>query len=215
MASPDNLLDLFPGQRFGRYEVLERAGSDRHKRSMWRCRCDCGTVKVVLGTKLKTGHYKSCGCLRRSGLLRVTHGQKRASGGSKAYIAWLNLKKRCTDYSGKGWKNYGGRGITYDPSWKSFEQFLADMGDPPNGKLTIERIDNNGPYCKSNCKWATREEQSNNRRSNRIIEFDGETMTLAQWAKKLNKPYLTLFMRLKRGWSVQRAFMTMDDARFK
>jgi hypothetical protein len=103
-----------------------------------------------------------------------------------------------------GYRYYGGRGITYDPRWKKFEQFVADMGLPREGEC-LDRIDNDGNYCKANCRWATTKEQNRNTRKNRIIAFGGERKTLAGWAEELGIGFSTLRNRLDSGWPLERA----------
>jgi hypothetical protein len=122
----------------------------------------------------------------------------------RAYHSWSNLRGRCDNERNPNYPNYGGRDITYDPRWKSFAQFLDDMGLPPEGKC-LERIDNDGPYNKDNCRWATRKEQSTNKRSTRIIEYEGARKSLTEWAAQLGLPHSTLRTRLENGWPLHRA----------
>lgn len=117
----------------------------------------------------------------------------------RAYHCWLRLRNRCDNPKSKDYINYGARGITYDLRWKVFANFLADMGTPPEG-LSIERIDNDGAYCKENCKWANRLEQSRNRRNKRLIEYDGKRMRISEWAEYLGVPTTTVKNRFYRGW---------------
>lgn len=116
---------------------------------------------------------------------------------------WKGIKKRCLLKTEKAYKNYGGRGIKICARWMKFKNFLEDMGERP-GNLTIERIDNNGNYCKKNCKWASRKEQNNNRRDNRWLEFNGEIMTYSQWGERLGIKVGTIWWRIKRGWTIEK-----------
>jgi hypothetical protein len=120
----------------------------------------------------------------------------------KAYYTWAEMRNRCSNPKKKSWPDYGGRGITFDPAWEDFANFLADMGEPSPG-ITLERNDNDGPYCRDNCKWATRAEQNRNKRNNRYLEFGGERMVVADWAMKLGVDSRLLRVRLNRGWSVE------------
>jgi hypothetical protein len=134
-------------------------------------------------------------------------GYRAAARGSpelRAYNCWRNLRRRCDNERNPVYRHYGGRGITYDEAWTSFETFLADMGLPRPG-MCLERIDNDGRYCKDNCRWATRKEQSENKRSNRVIEFKGERKAVTRWAEQLGINVGTLRGRLDSGWTVERA----------
>lgn len=157
------------GQRFERILVLSRGGSAPYGGSTWNCRCDCGTERLIVGRFLRDGTTKSCGCIRLEHIKRVqplgstgkrTHGMS----DTPTYQSWLSMRARCLNSNNVGYQHYGGRGITIDPRWDSFENFLADMGEKPNG-LTLDRKDVNGNYVASNCRWATPFEQIHNRRS--------------------------------------------------
>jgi hypothetical protein len=128
----------------------------------------------------------------------------RGSPERRAYGAWMKLRRRCDYKRGAEYRHYGGRGITYDPRWALFETFVADVGLPPPG-MSLERIDNDGGYCKDNCRWATRKEQNRNTRSNRIIEFNGMRQSLSAWAEQLGVKTTTLRGRLESGWPLERA----------
>lgn len=200
------------GQQFNRLTVIERAGY-RGKNIVWLCRCECGNQTKVTGTHLKTGHTKSCGCLvvevsRENGKSRATHGMKR----TRLYHVWRDIKIRCFNHNSSNFPIYGGRGITMCEEWRSsFESFrnwaVANGYDDnaPFGQCTIDRIDVNGNYEPTNCRWITNEKQSNNRRNNRIIEIHGETHTASEWAKIYGVDYHTFHARLQRGWNPERA----------
>lgn len=125
------------------------------------------------------------------------------------YVVWCGIRKRCLDQTADNFSYYGGRGITVCERWKiDFSAFYTDMGQRPAPGFSIDRIDNNGPYEKSNCRWATRKEQANNRRKRSdgdMLEFQGRTQTISQWAEEIGLKKHTLYYRLKRGWPVQRA----------
>ncbi len=133
---------------------------------------------------------------------RVTHGKY----GSRIYRIWAGMKSRCTDTDRPRFKDYGGRGITVDERWQSFENFYEDMIGSYQKELTLDRIDCNGNYCKENCRWATVQQQNANRRNN--VEYEGKKLSRTDWAKELGMKKVTLQHRLKRGWSVERALTT-------
>lgn len=172
------------GQRFGRLVVAGHAGtvtSPKGKRcSLWICVCDCGSPATVTRQRLRDGLTKSCGCLRSElvAAKNKTHGMS----DSRAYNVWRGMMNRCDNKASDAYKNYGDRGITVCDQWKTFEGFYKDMGNPPPG-LTIERVNNDLGYSKSNCKWGTRTEQSRNRRGRKMIEFNGATHCLSEWAE--------------------------------
>ena len=194
------------GQRFGRLTVQEFDGrEDTHY--YWKCVCDCGNVRRVGRTHLRNGHTKSCGCLSKEVTSKrsIIHGHCRDGLISLVYTAWTLMMQRCYNHNHPFYKNYGGRGIKVCERWHTFENFYEDMGERPLG-MTLDRKDNDGDYCKENCRWATREEQANNRRSNVWYTHEGETKTIAQWAHFLGMRDGTLRQRLKKnGWSMERA----------
>ena len=120
------------------------------------------------------------------------------------YGSWYAMKQRCGNSNNLSYKNYGGRGISYPENWESFTGFQEDMGDTYKKGLTLEREDNNQNYSASNCRWATRKEQNNNKRSNIVLTLNGETRPLALWAEKLGIDFGTLRSRYYRGMSVER-----------
>lgn len=121
----------------------------------------------------------------------------------RAHIAWLAMKKRCDNPNPADYKNYKGRGISYTSEWKDFNSFLTDMGLPPS-KTSLDRINNEGNYEPSNCRWATKKEQMRNTRHNRYLEHDGKRMMICEWAEYLGVPSVFLRVRLGRNWSVER-----------
>ena len=186
------------GQRFGRLLVERREGVAKSGRQpTWRCVCDCGATTHVTSTRLTRGDTKSCGCLRRETASKfrkgkTTHGMRHTA----EYRTWLSMLQRCKNPSSKSWHHYGGRGITVCEQWENFEAFYADMGPRPDGH-SLDRIDNDKGYYKENCRWATREQQCNNRRNNRMLSYGGETMSLAQWSRRIGISEMALSERLQ------------------
>lgn len=204
--SVHNFLDI-TGDRYGRLVVIGYAGSHASRnRTYWYCKCDCGTFVKVGRSHIRSGKTKSCGCLFDESVSvgKQTHGHALERNQSKTYHTWSSMKRRCYNKKASNYDRYGGRGIQVCDRWlNSFENFLEDMGEKPDG-MTIERLKSNGNYAPENCKWADNIEQANNKSNNRILDFDGKSMTVAQWARELGLSYKTLSLRLLRGWSVEK-----------
>ena len=195
--------DDLVGLKYGRLVVTGLADKKAGRRLHWECSCECGGFIVVRGSELKAGNTVSCGCYNRQAASArlLTHGFCRFP----EYSIWTGLVLRCTDPKIKQYPDYGGRGITVCEEWLSFENFYRDMGPRPSRQHSLDRKDNNGNYCKDNCRWATMKEQQNNRRSNRILELGGESLTMSQWSDKIGIRPGTILARLSSGWSVERA----------
>lgn len=196
------------GRRFGRWVVVRIAG--RYRTSLlWECLCDCGTVKNVKGSHLRSGGSQSCGCLTRDLMAKkqFKHGcANRRIGETREYRTWTLMKRRVTNQNDPSYPNYGGRGVTVCTRWmQSFEAFLADMGPCPSVRHSIDRKDNDGNYDPDNCRWATLEEQANNRRSNIVVQHNGQPLTLKQFCNKTGAVYTKLHQRIRAGWPVERA----------
>ena len=202
-----NPLDSIVGQVIGRLTVLWERPVRRNGRT-WLCRCACGRLILVNHYNLAKLHTQSCGCLKRDKTVRrfTTHGHSSDGHCSRTYIIWEAMKRRCYTPRQPNYARYGGRGITVCDKWRdSFEAFLGDMGECPQD-YSIERIDNDGPYCKDNCRWATPTEQGNNKRNNVMLTHDGKTLTLAQWSRETGFDYKVLHSRLYAlHWSPERA----------
>jgi hypothetical protein len=193
------------GEKYTRLTVIERVpnASKTDTNARWLCKCDCGKTVIAYGQDLAKGKFKSCGCLNAERIRK--HGMAR----TKVYQVWKSMKSRCDNPNEQSYPNYGGRGIAYDPSWADFENFYRDMGDPPKGgkkggKITIDRVNNEGPYCKANCEWKTLKDNLNNKRDNVTITALGQTLTYAQWAERLGVSWSCIRDRYERyGWPAE------------
>ena len=169
------------GKKFGCLTAISYAGGGR-----WHCTCSCGKETAVHTNNLTSGKTRSCGHLRGEvvAAAHTTHGHTKRGRVARTYRIWRNMVERCTNPKIKAWKRYGGRGITIAEEWRSYENFLWDMGETPGG-LTIERKDNDRGYSKDNCVWATRSEQARNTSRTRMITYLDETKCLEDWADAL------------------------------
>lgn len=204
------------GQSFGRWTVLGYAGK-RKGSHLWRCRCSCGHEGVAFGSNLASGISTSCGCYRREYVSKCKRVHGASNGGGirapgDGYLVWSDMRRRCLNPTNSRYENYGGRGIKVCDRWlhgdggvSAFECFMADMGPRPSLKHSIDRINNDGNYEPSNCRWATPTEQARNKRDNRTVEFRGRKMVMQEAIKESGIPEWTVYQRLKAGWSVDRA----------
>lgn len=199
------------GMRFGRWTVIERVGSDSTYASIVRCRCDCGNVKDVRSQYLAMGQSSSCGCLRNevTAARNTTHGMGVRGAKHPLFGVYHDILKRCKHHP-----KYKGRVFVCD-RWlhgsdgkTGLATFVEDMGMPPSPGLTIERVDNNGPYAPWNCVWGTRFDQSNNRRDTRFIEYEGVRMSLSRWAARVGLPRTTIVYRYTKGWPAEKILFT-------
>lgn len=152
------------GDKFWRLTVICRKPSP-DSGSRWLCHCECGNELITRASTLKSGGTKSCGCLRRESTIKFNKSTKYKHGkcAEPVYAVWFSMLARCRNPNHEAWKHYGGRGITVCERWLSFDNFYADMCPRPEG-LTLDRIDNNGPYCKENCRWTDWKTQRANQR---------------------------------------------------
>lgn len=201
------ITDVNIGVRFNRWVILELQSKRPLK---YICICECGKTSNVYLYDLKSDKSKSCGCLRSEQISkRNKENSTHNLWGTKVYKSWTSMLARCTNPNNLSYPRYGGRGITVDSSWSSFNNFYKDMGDPPGSEYSLGRIDNNLNYCKSNCRWETQKQQANNRSNNTLITFNGETKSLSEWATLFNLKSSTLSRRIfKLKWEIERALTT-------
>ena len=191
------------GMRFGRLLVIARSAERKTGNATWDVVCECGTKRIVRGNHLVGGRTASCGCLHNeiTGNINRIHGLSN----HRTHNIWMKMIARCHKPTDPAWNNYGGRGITVTQKWlDSFEAFVSDMGLAPAG-LSIDRIDNDRGYDPGNCRWATAKEQAMNRRSNRIVEWNGRSMTVTELAAFAPVNEKTLRARLSNNWPIDRA----------
>jgi hypothetical protein len=201
------LIDL-TGKRFGKLTVIKKVKShvapNGHASTMWECKCDCGNIINVCSYDLRSGHSKSCGCLQ------FIHGLSK----SHLYGTLNRMYSRCYDQSNRDYKYYGIRGIKLCDEWNkdvvgkkhSMENFYKwAMKNGYKKGLTIDRKNNNGNYEPLNCRWATMQTQSNNRRNNHFVYFKNERLTISQLARKYHVNRDLLKGRLQRNWDVEKA----------
>jgi len=203
-------LTNFIGSKFGRWTVLGKGQRSPARVQLWHVKCECGIERQLPKHVLTSGDSQSCGCLRQEmhSNWNITHGAKRGGHSTPEYSSWLSMKARCTNVYDPEFHNYGGRGISICENWlASFKAFLSDMGPRPNDS-TLDRIDVNGNYEPGNCRWATITTQTRNMRSNRRMEFNGETLCLSEWAERYGLRSDCISARLKRGWSIAKALET-------
>lgn len=214
MTRSTKKINVKNGDKYGLLTIIEEAEgrySGKHRRRIFLCKCDCGNFKKIALNSLRTGHTKSCGCIkkitaRKNGLKGVTHGMS----DTKLYDVWRGMKKRCYLESNPSYEDYGGRGIKVCESWlSSFEVFSEwAIANGYEEKLSIERIDVNGDYEPDNCEWIPLSRQSLNKRNTRYITHNNKTLTLREWSEKLDLSYGALKRRLQVGWSVEETLNT-------
>ena len=166
--------------------------------------CDCGTTKYIKFSHFKDGSTKSCGCLiREFGLSRKTISNRRL------YDIYHSMLARCNNLKTSNYEDYGGRGIKVCEEWSNFKNFETwSLNNGYSDDLSIDRIDNDGNYSPENCRWADKITQANNTRTNKFVEYKGETKTIAEWCRELGLPPARTYARLRKGWSAEKAFET-------
>ncbi len=197
MSKRENLLD----QKFGRLLVIDEApyhvSPSGRKHVKWKCQCDCGKVKEVLATSLKSGTTNSCGCFRKD--INTKHGMRQ----TPTYKSWCHMKARCYNPNTEMYPHYGGRGITVCDRWlNSFENFLEDMGEKLEG-TSIDRIDNDGNYEPSNCEWATSRKQASHTSQTKL---NPDLVKYIREQRATGRTYKDLSTELRINWhTIRRA----------
>lgn len=186
------LIDMV-GKSFNYWEVIGPY-EKRKTRIFWKCRCICGIEKYISGIKLRGNKSRSCGCKRFNNCRKVKHGMYK----TREYSIWRKMKNRCFSNKANNYSDYGGRGISVCKKWLDFKNFYKDMGDCPDG-YSLDRIDINGNYCKENCKWSNKIEQSNNKRNTVYVTINNIIKPIQYWVKKLKIPAETIKRNSKNG----------------
>ena len=191
------------GQRFGRWLVLNKS----EKYGYFDCVCDCGTKRAVCGFALRKGQSQSCGCYMKEQTSKAT--RKHGDSSTRIYKIWRTMLTRCETKSQTSYKHYGGRGIKVCPEWYDYLTFKKWANETNyTDELTLDRIDVNGNYEPSNCRWVTQKIQANNTRANRIIVCGDISHTLAEWAEITHINAETIGYRLNHGWDTHKALFT-------
>ena len=198
MRKPANDLT---GKKFGKLEVIGVHDTGSRK-TYYVCQCDCGNVKVVRADALISGATKSCGCIKKEqDKINLTANHKHKMSGTRIYETWQDMKRRCYNKQNARYDRYGGRGITVCDEWLNNFQSFYDwaISNGYSDDLTIDRIDNDGNYEPSNCRWSTAKEQCNNRGSNINITIGNATKSLMCWCEIFNVDYKKVYARYKRN----------------
>lgn len=194
------MYDDISGQKFNMLTAIKYVGVISGGAALYKCKCDCGTVKNVRAKDLKGGHAISCGCYRKARM--TVHGNRHLP----EYSVWKGMRARCNNKGHLAYKNYGARGISVCERWNVFANFLADMGLRPTPHHTIERKNNHGNYEPGNCKWDTQQNQCRNFRRNRLVTWNGETKCVAEWAELTSLRPGLIISRLNKNLSLNEVF---------
>lgn len=185
------------GQKFGRLTVLKCTGQDKHHDNTFLCKCDCGNEKIVAGYRLKNGHTQSCGCYNRE--VTSEYFTKHGLSTEPLYFVWKAMIARCENPENPNYFRYGERGISVCDEWHDVETFYKWALEGYEEGLEIDRVNNDGGYSPDNCKWSTRSEQLRNTRRNVLVELNGVTKPLIDWANEYGLKVNTIQYRYYRG----------------
>lgn len=168
------------------------------------CKCICGKEVTLSWKRFSSQREKSCGCLKTKFGIKPTTSKYREAN-PREYIVWEAMRRRCYNPNSDKYKYYGGKGVKICDRWlQSFDNFFGDMGARPTATHSIDRIDVNGDYAPENCRWATKQEQMNNRTDNHFIDCAGVKMTIADAARRYNIKYANLEAILRKGISIEK-----------
>ena len=199
------------GQKINKLTIIKRVANSKWNETRWLCNCECGNQTILTYGKIAYGRTKSCGCYLKEATsnLNKKHGLRN----HRLYNILANMKQRCYNENSKAYKNYGGRGIKICDEWLAKEDGFMNfynwaINNGYNGDLSIDRIDNDGNYEPQNCRWVNNSIQSNNRRNNHKLTFNGDTLNISEWAEKYNLTISAIIHRLDRGWSIEKTLTT-------
>ena len=189
------------GNKYNKLTAISYAGR-KGVNIFWLFQCDCGDKNEMRKNSVTSGKTKGCRkCSYKDNLFKIKHGMWH----HPAYNSWHGLKSRCNNTNNKDYSSYGGRGIIHDKKWEDFKGFWEDMGPSYFDGGSLDRINVNGNYCKINCRWTTQKVQANNRRNNKLFTFNKITLSVDDWAEKLNIKRTLIYGRLRKGWTIEDA----------
>lgn len=201
------VIDL-TGKKYGRLTVIKHIGKDKYNNAIWKCKCSCGNIITIRGATLRNGKAQSCGCLRKEMTKQLAKNNIiHNMSNTRLYRVWQGMKSRCYYKQNNRYKDYGGRGIKVCNEWihdfTAFYEWAINNGYQDN--LTIDRIDVDGNYELSNCRWITSRDQQRNKRTSNLYTINGETRCLSEWCEKLNLNYNTVSTRIHRNYTIEKA----------
>lgn len=210
LSPSDPRVQQYLGKKFNHWTAVRFIKMERGRGQIWEVRCDCGETRIVQLRSVVIGASRSCGCFNMEALVKrsLIHGYARQGNIHPVYQAWASMKSRCRPTHPQS-KDYLERGISVSKRWLKFQNFLEDMGATFKPGLTVERIDNDKGYSKSNCTWEPMAVQNLNSRNNHLLTFNGETHPIVVWTRLMGLPRSVISQRLhKLKWSVERAITT-------